>query len=104
MSSFCLHASLEALAPLGNSIVNNPLIQSHPHTRLHPSHSMASYNEIALRLVVIKGSKSATVQHTTKLTKWNIFNLQQSFIFCPPFTNLFTTLLSHKPNFNLKLV
>ena len=38
MSSFCLHASPEALAPLANSIVENPLIHSWPHTRLHSSH------------------------------------------------------------------
>ena len=29
MSSFCLHSSPEALAPLGNTIVDNPLIHSH---------------------------------------------------------------------------
>jgi len=33
MSSFCLHVSPETLAPLGNSIVDNPLIQSHPHVQ-----------------------------------------------------------------------
>jgi len=42
MSSFCLHASPEALVLLGKSIVDNPLINSRPHTRLHSSHIMAS--------------------------------------------------------------
>ena len=32
----------EALVPLGNSIVDNPVIQSRPHTRLHSSHIVAS--------------------------------------------------------------
>src|SRR6218665_2673470 len=32
MSSFCLHASSEVLAPLGTSIVNNPLIHIAGHT------------------------------------------------------------------------
>src|SRR6218665_681040 len=40
--SSCLHASPEALEPLDNSIVDNPLIHSRPHTRHHPSHIMAS--------------------------------------------------------------
>jgi hypothetical protein len=31
MSSFSLHASLEAQAPLGNSIVDYPLVQAIPH-------------------------------------------------------------------------
>src|SRR5688572_4029585 len=31
MSSYCLHASLEALAPLGNSTVDYTLIQTIPH-------------------------------------------------------------------------
>ena len=30
MSSFCLHASLEALAPLSNSIVDDPLVRAIP--------------------------------------------------------------------------
>jgi len=42
MSSFYLHASPEALTPLGNSIVDNHLIQSRPHTSLHSSNIMAS--------------------------------------------------------------
>src|SRR6218665_890305 len=42
MSSFRLDEALEVLAPLGHSIVDNPLIQIHPHTRLHSSHMMAS--------------------------------------------------------------
>jgi len=33
MYSFCLHANPEALAPLGNSIVDNPPIHSRPHTK-----------------------------------------------------------------------
>src|SRR6218665_167088 len=40
--SFCLHASPEVLSLLGNSIVDNPLIQSHQHTRLHSYHIMSS--------------------------------------------------------------
>jgi len=40
MSSLCLHAIPEALAPLGNSIVDNPSTHSRPHTRLHSSHIM----------------------------------------------------------------
>jgi len=39
MSNFCLQASPDSLAPLGNS---NPLIHSRPHTRLHSSHIMVS--------------------------------------------------------------
>src|SRR6218665_2997480 len=43
MSSFCFHASPKVLALLCNSIVDNPLIiHSRGHTRLHPSHIMAS--------------------------------------------------------------
>ena len=44
MSVFCLHANPEALAPLNNSIVDNPLINSRARTRptLHSSHIMAS--------------------------------------------------------------
>jgi len=32
---------MQALAPLGNSIVDNPLIQRRPHTRLQSSHILA---------------------------------------------------------------
>src|SRR6218665_2214150 len=42
MSSFRLHASPEAMAPLGSSTGDNPLIQSRPHTILHSSHIMAT--------------------------------------------------------------
>src|SRR6218665_517620 len=42
MSSFCLHSSPEAPTPLGNSIVDNPKIQSRPQPRLHSSHIMTS--------------------------------------------------------------
>jgi len=41
LSSVCLHASPQALAPLGLR-VNNPLIQSRPHYRLYSSNIMAS--------------------------------------------------------------
>src|SRR6218665_204536 len=34
LSSFCLYSSPEGLAPLGNSIADNPLIHSRPYTRL----------------------------------------------------------------------
>jgi len=37
-----LPTSPDSLAPLGNNIVDNPLIQSRPHTRLLSSHIMAS--------------------------------------------------------------
>jgi len=47
MSSFCLHARPEALALLCNAatallIILWLIIHSRPHTRLHPSHIMAS--------------------------------------------------------------
>jgi len=42
MSSLCLHTSLYALVPLGNTIVDNPLIHGRPRTRLHSSHIMTS--------------------------------------------------------------
>jgi len=41
MPSLCLHASPEALTPLGNRFVDNPPIHSSPHTRLHSSHITA---------------------------------------------------------------
>jgi len=49
MYSFSLNASPEGLALLCNSIVDNPLIiHSRPHTRLHPSHIMASERPVQI--------------------------------------------------------
>jgi len=42
ITSICLHARPEALAQLGNSIVDNPPIHSRVHTRLRIFHIMAS--------------------------------------------------------------
>src|SRR6218665_786786 len=74
MSSFCLHASPEALALLGNSTVDNPLIiHSRPHTRLHPSYIMASEQS---RFESCRLEKIGVYRYTGKgnisADKWNI--------------------------------